>query len=71
MKPSNRTNGFWPFAKKRLGRDHPDVATALNDLAGLYDDQGRYADRAIVPASVGHSRKGARPRSSRCCDGAE
>src|SRR5262245_48747264 len=30
--------------EKALGRDHPDVATALNNLAVLYDNQGRYAD---------------------------
>ena len=27
-----------------LGPDHPHVATALNNLAGLYQSQGRYAD---------------------------
>jgi CHAT domain-containing protein/Flp pilus assembly protein TadD len=30
--------------EKALGRDHPNVATALNNLAGLYRSQGRYAD---------------------------
>src|SRR5262249_38057145 len=30
--------------EKALGRDHPDVAGALNNLARLYSDQGRYAD---------------------------
>src|SRR5262249_13121382 len=30
--------------EKALGRDHPDVATALNNLALLYRGQGRYAD---------------------------
>ena len=30
--------------EKALGRDHPEVATALNGLALLYFDQGRYAD---------------------------
>jgi CHAT domain-containing protein len=30
--------------EKTLGGDHPDVATALSDLALLYDIQGRYAD---------------------------
>ncbi|PPJ61468.1 tetratricopeptide repeat protein, partial [Cuspidothrix issatschenkoi] len=28
----------------QLGNDHPDVATSLNNLAGLYDSQGRYND---------------------------
>src|ERR1700738_1141792 len=28
--------------EKALGRDHPDVATALNNLAALYKSQGRY-----------------------------
>ena len=30
--------------EKVLGPDHPDVATALNNLAELYRRQGRYAD---------------------------
>jgi hypothetical protein len=30
--------------EKTLGRDHPDVALSLNNLAALYDSQGRYAD---------------------------
>jgi CHAT domain-containing protein/Tfp pilus assembly protein PilF len=30
--------------EKALGRDHPDVSVALNNLAGLYQAQGRYAD---------------------------
>ncbi|MFO0174611.1 MAG: tetratricopeptide repeat protein, partial [Aphanizomenon sp.] len=28
--------------KQRLGDDHPDVATSLNNLAGLYESQGKY-----------------------------
>ncbi|MFW5764742.1 MAG: tetratricopeptide repeat protein, partial [Coleofasciculus sp.] len=31
-------------AKERLGNDHPDVATSLNDLALLYYLQGRYKE---------------------------
>jgi Tfp pilus assembly protein PilF len=30
--------------EKALGPDHPSVALALNDLAELYKEQGRYAD---------------------------
>ena len=30
--------------EKAFGRDHPDVATVLNNLAALYSKQGRYAD---------------------------
>ena len=30
------------ITKRRLGEDHPDVATRLNNLANLYSDQGRY-----------------------------
>jgi hypothetical protein len=30
--------------EKVLGRDHPAVAVSLNNLAGLYADQSRYAD---------------------------
>jgi tetratricopeptide (TPR) repeat protein len=28
----------------RLGDEHPDVATSLNNLAGLYESQGRYSE---------------------------
>ncbi|MDZ8083694.1 MAG: tetratricopeptide repeat protein [Nostoc sp. DcaGUA01] len=30
--------------KKRLGEEHPSVATSLNNLAALYDSQGRYSE---------------------------
>jgi hypothetical protein len=29
--------------EQQLGPDHPDVANSLNNLANLYDSQGRYA----------------------------
>jgi tetratricopeptide (TPR) repeat protein len=29
--------------KKRLGEEHPDVAQSLNNLALLYNSQGRYS----------------------------
>ena len=30
--------------KKLLGKEHPDVALSLNNLAGLYRNQGRYEE---------------------------
>ena len=30
--------------KKLLGAEHPSVATSLNNLAGLYESQGRYTE---------------------------
>ena len=30
--------------QSRLGEEHPDVASSLNNLAGLYKNQGRYAE---------------------------
>ncbi|MEH1766917.1 MAG: tetratricopeptide repeat protein [Nostoc sp.] len=30
--------------KKRLGEEHPDIATSLNNLAGLYYSQGKYSE---------------------------
>ena len=30
--------------RKLLGNEHPDVATSLNNLAGLYDSQGKYEE---------------------------
>jgi tetratricopeptide (TPR) repeat protein len=34
--------------EKALGRDHPDVAQSLNDLAELYRRQGNYADAELL-----------------------
>ncbi|MFM6367290.1 MAG: tetratricopeptide repeat protein, partial [Dolichospermum sp.] len=31
-------------SEKRLGENHPDVATSLNNLALLYEKQGRYTE---------------------------
>ena len=33
------------IAEETFVPDHPNVATSLNNLAGLYDSQGKYADR--------------------------
>jgi tetratricopeptide (TPR) repeat protein len=30
--------------ERQLGADHPDVATSLNNLASLYDSQGKYSE---------------------------
>jgi tetratricopeptide (TPR) repeat protein len=30
--------------RRLLGEEHPDVATSLNNLAGLYESQGRYSE---------------------------
>jgi tetratricopeptide (TPR) repeat protein len=35
---------FLSDAEKALGPEHPDVGTPLNNLAGVYEDQGRYAE---------------------------
>ncbi|MGF1980978.1 MAG: tetratricopeptide repeat protein [Nostoc sp. CmiSLP01] len=32
------------ITKQRLGEEHPDVATSLNNLAALYHSQGRYSE---------------------------
>lgn len=32
------------FAERRLGPEHLDVATSLNNLAAVYSDQGKYAE---------------------------
>ena len=42
--PSRSTKRSLAIREKALGPDHPDVARSLNNLAELYDDQGRYAD---------------------------
>ncbi|OUL28003.1 tetratricopeptide repeat protein [Nostoc sp. RF31YmG] len=30
--------------QRLLGQEHPDVATSYNNLAALYDSQGRYSE---------------------------
>jgi hypothetical protein len=40
--------------KRLLGEEHPAVATSLNNLAGLYESQGRYErGRTALSGSVG------------------
>ena len=49
--------------EKQLGENHPDVATSLNNLAGLYESQGKYAEAeplyqraiAILLATLGEN----------------
>jgi len=36
------------FSEKRLGQDHPDVATILNNLAELYQEQGKYEEAELL-----------------------
>ena len=42
-KPNRSTSAPWRFSEKALGPEHPDTATSLNNLAGLYDAMGDYA----------------------------
>lgn len=44
-------------ARTRLGNDHPDVATSLNNLAGLYYAQKRYAQAESLYTQVLKLRK--------------
>ena len=48
------------FRKKVLGPDHPTVGQSLNNLALLYQDQGRYAEAEPPQTRLGNSREGAR-----------
>ncbi len=43
MSPARLLSRALAIREKALGPEHPDVATSLNNLALLYDDQGRYA----------------------------
>ena len=45
------------FGQKVLGPDHPHVATTLNDLAVLYNDQGKYEDAEKLFLQVLDTRK--------------
>ena len=48
--------------EKALGPDHPDVAQSLNNLAGLYYAQGRYADaEALYKRSLAITKKALGP----------
>ena len=52
--------------EQRLGPDHPDTATSLNNLAALYRGPGRLRQgRAPLQARPGDQREGAGPRSPR------
>jgi tetratricopeptide (TPR) repeat protein len=44
MPTPSRSSSARAIDEKALGPDHPDVAIDLNNLALLYDNQGRYAD---------------------------
>jgi tetratricopeptide (TPR) repeat protein len=44
-------------ARKRLGEEHPDVATSLNNLAALYRSQGKYEEAEPLYRSALEKRK--------------
>ena len=44
MTRSRSTNGHWRLREEVLGPMHPDTATSLNNLAVLYNSQGKYDD---------------------------
>ena len=48
--------------EKTLGPNHPDLADILENLAGLYKDQGRYADaKALFKRSMAIRAKAGSP----------
>ena len=60
------------IGKKHLVPIIPMSRLALNNLAVLYQDQGRYADaEPLYKRSLAIYEKALRSRSSRCCDCAE
>ena len=57
---------FLELSEKALGPDHPDTATALNNLAVLYRSMGDYAKaEPLYQRAVKIRRESARPRSPR------
>ena len=58
--PSRCTGERWRSGRERLGSGHPLVAASLNNLAKVYDHQGRYADaeplyrRAVATGEKAH-----------------
>ena len=45
--PNRCSSGRWRSAKNRFPA-HPDVAQSLNNLATLYEKQGRHADSGLL-----------------------
>ncbi len=59
--PSRCTSARWRSARRALGADHPDLAASLNNLASLYQAEGRTADAVpIVEQTIASGR--AQPR---------
>ena len=58
--PSRSSARRLEIRKKALGENHPDYATSLNNLAGLYQAQGRLRPgRAALPPGAGDHEAGA------------
>ena len=63
-----------PYAEKALalrtqllGEAHPDVATSMNNLAGLYWTTGRYVDaEPLAKGALAILKKGSARRTPRC-----
>ena len=56
------TSGRWRSARRRLGPEHSDTATSLNNLAVILKAQGDFAQaRRALRARTEHLRKGAWP----------
>ena len=54
------------LAGRVLGREHPDTLTSVNNLAGLYQAQGRYGEaEALLKARAGGQGAGAGAGASR------
>ena len=66
--PNRCINAVWQILEQALGKDHPDVAASLNNLAELYRAQGRYADaEPLYRRSLADSGTGLGQGSSGCC----
>ena len=67
--PSRSTSDRWPSARKRSVPIIPMLRHSLNNLAALYNDQGRYADaEPLYKRSLAIRGEISRSRSSRCRD---
>jgi hypothetical protein len=53
--------------EKVLGKEHPDVARSLNNLAELYRKWELQPSRTTVPTRLGNLGESAGQRASRCC----
>ena len=67
---SGNGNVRWRFYEHELGVSHPDTATAINNLAYLYRDRGRYDEAEPLYLQALRHLKNSEPRIIDVSEGA-